>query len=789
MDNLQIDIAFGDRVAGAETVTSDQFGGIQTGYSGFAQFDEQFVELGLSSLRWPGGTLSETAPDVYGLDIPGLFDGTQLYNPNPDRDRPDLADTLAYCVQGDLSFSMILPTARYAQDIAQGEADLAAFLADLLSGAHGALPADFTLEIGNEYMGLAPFADDPALYGEIADRFIAVITDALDDPQINRIGADLSIAVQMGHTASDDAAIRAQIAPENLARIDSLVAHALPFNFNAIDRVEDDPNADAQDYGETLWQNRQDYLDDWGQAITAAGGDGDAVELFMSAMNVGNAVQDVGDVNLNYQDYGLSAAGAYLELFATYQSIGMDAAAIWGIAGKQYNAVSYEGTDGMVLDPGGALLKLMAENIAGMDLIDGFQSNTRDDLAMAYGWENAAEAVIFVAANDISADGLGITLDLGLLDQASMLEAVRLTAVLAEDTPPDAAGLELMVYEEAHLESFTPQVAGDDLTFTLGTDYEVVMLRLAKTAPPPAPTPVEGGAARDVISGTADADVLIGHGGNDKLIGDAGDDVLDGGTGNDVLRAGLGEDRIDGGDGADRIYAGAGDDTVFAGEGDDKVYGNGDDDLLMAEGGNDIVYGGAGRDRIDGGDGDDQLFGEIGDDRIDGGAGADTINGGLGSDTAFGGDGDDVLIGEGGYDVLYGGAGNDVLSGDDGNDILAGDADDDLLSGGAGRDVLSGGTGADTLEGGADDDDLFGGAGADVFVFAEAGFGADRIGDFEAGTDVIDLSGLGLGTSFPDFLAAHVTDTDQGAQIDAAGGSITLLGLDAADLSAADFLL
>ncbi|TCO70811.1 calcium-binding protein [Rhodovulum euryhalinum] len=789
MQTLGIDIAFGNRVVGAETVTADQFGGIQTGYSGFGTFDAQFTELGLSTLRWPGGTLAETDPDVYGFDIDGLFDGTQLNTPDPDRVRPDLSETLAHCVENELGFSMIIPTLRYADDIDRGVAELAAFLQDLLSGRYGALPADFTLEIGNEYMAHSVLAADPGLYGAIADRFIATIAEALASPAINILGADLTIAVQMGANAADDAAIRAEIAPENLVHVDSLVAHALPFNFGAIDKVEDDPDAHAQDYGETAWQNRADYLAAWSAAITAAGGDGAGVELFMSAMNVGKAAQDLADVNLNYQDYGLRAAGAYLELFATYQSIGMDAAAIWGIAGKQFNAVSHEVDGAIVLDPGGALLMLMAGNIEGMALVDGFQANTRDDLAMAYAWENDAEAVIFLAANDIAADGLGIDLDLGLLTDAVLLEAVRLSAVLSEDTPPGATGLDLMVYEEARLEALVPVVQGDVLSFAFGADYEVVMLRLAKTPVPADPTPVEGGSRADTIDGTAGADVILGHGGNDKLYGNDGDDLLVGGAGNDLLRGGLGDDRLEGEAGNDRLHAGAGQDTVFGGDGDDEILGHGDDDLLLGELGNDTILGGAGADRIDGGDGADWIDGEIGDDRIHGGAGQDALYGGLGSDTIFGGADDDLLDGAGGFDALYGGAGGDTLLGGDGNDVLAGDDGDDHLDGGTGHDALAGGAGADTLRGDLGDDVLSGGAGADLFVFDTAGFGTDRIDDFAAGLDLIDLCGLGLGLSWAGFASACLSEDAFGVTVTAGGGAIDLAGVALADLSEADFLI
>jgi len=161
------------------------------------------------------------------------------------------------------------------------------------------------------------------------------------------------------------------------------------------------------------------------------------------------------------------------------------------------------------------------------------------------------------------------------------------------------------------------------------------------------------------------------------------------------------------------------------------------------------VDGGAGNDTIRGGAGDDTLIGGAGNDRLFGGPGDDTLVGGPGRDRLFGEDGDDLLLGGRGNDTLDGGAGNDTLEGGAGHDRLIGGPGNDLLRGGAGNDTLDGGPGRDTLEGGAGADVLTGGAGADVFVFARIGHigrgrDSDRITDFEAGRDRIDLRALDL---------------------------------------------
>jgi parallel beta-helix repeat protein len=73
-----------------------------------------------------------------------------------------------------------------------------------------------------------------------------------------------------------------------------------------------------------------------------------------------------------------------------------------------------------------------------------------------------------------------------------------------------------------------------------------------------------------------------------------------------------------------------------------------------------------------------------------------------------------------------------------------------FIFGTAGNDTLVGGNGNDTIDGGAGRDVLTGGSGADVFRFSnlahsvETSSGLDRITDFNASLDKIDLIGLGF---------------------------------------------
>ena len=113
----------------------------------------------------------------------------------------------------------------------------------------------------------------------------------------------------------------------------------------------------------------------------------------------------------------------------------------------------------------------------------------------------------------------------------------------------------------------------------------------------------------------------------------------------------------------------------------------------------------------------------------------DQISGGFGSDTLSGAAGNDLLSGQQSSDKLFGGQGNDTLVGGQGIDRLSAEAGEDRLLGGLGADRMAGGDGAD------------------VFVFssaAEAGTAAahDRISDFTAGSDRLDLAAIQAGQTF-----------------------------------------
>jgi Ca2+-binding RTX toxin-like protein len=172
------------------------------------------------------------------------------------------------------------------------------------------------------------------------------------------------------------------------------------------------------------------------------------------------------------------------------------------------------------------------------------------------------------------------------------------------------------------------------------------------------------------------------------------------------------------------------------------------------------------------------LYGEEGRDALWSGAGNDTLVGGNDGDWLSGAAGDDTLYG--GNDSTGAGA-NSADSGwkvnGFGDRVFA-----DLLDGGAGNDTLYGGAGNDLLSGGSGTDSLTGNAGADYFLFriGASTWGSDTVTDFDflAG-DRLVADGWNKASVGSAFLGGG------DLQLSFSGNSITLVGFDSADLTAA----
>ena len=386
----------------------------------------------------------------------------------------------------------------------------------------------------------------------------------------------------------------------------------------------------------------------------------------------------------------------------------------------------------------------------------------------------------------------------------------------------------------ASIQSFGPLTVSDDGTLNIDFDTEVdnaqitgIVVRNGVSGegadepitpdPIPAPIPVpipetpfeideifEGGNGNDFFNAGDGNDIIAAGSGNDFSIGGSGADIfvltppVIGSSFDTIDDFEVGVDRLDVSELVNsfddlNIVLSNGNVAIFFSENQSVTFTNLTD--INALSASDFIFDDLPIDDAPpvtptpddvGGEGDDALEGGIGDDVIDGGDGNDQIIGNAGDDALSGRSGNDELFGNTGNDFLDGGDGDDVLNGNLDNDTLIGGSGSDTLNGGFGEDFLSGDAGNDTLNGGAGNDLSFGGDGADTFVFVR-GDDFDQIGDFEAGTDRIDLTDYG----FDDFAQLNLVEQNNTVFIFLdEDNSIELTGVnDIDDLSAIDFLL
>jgi Ca2+-binding RTX toxin-like protein len=636
-----------------DTVVVDEgmFGAISVGRSDFDEFITDFEYVGANHIRWPGGTFAEEGgydPETGEFHThaePGDEPGYSL--DYPDLIHPDLAaqgaaglsDVLAYGVENGVSVSVILPTDPYVDDPAAAYDATMQFLEDLyVNGTYGEVPADVTLDIGNERY------EDPANnYGPVAKDMLHAVADFRDaNPEV-----DFDIGLQSMQTGADSRALVSVFTDPDLpADEQNLLAEVDVIRHHALQQNLDDSNAHGSWDLETIRYFRIDPLVD---AVVDAGGVEPEIDFSAWSVNSEDA-QDGGA--------GLSAASNMLSSFTSMLELGADQASVWGLNVGTGNdtVLTYDGEDGARETTAAAeTYRLMSESIVGMNMVeDEALDNNRADPYQMYAFVDEDSAVIFASANEFEGDSYELTIDLDGFGDIALVEAVY---VRTEDGTPEGA-----VVDPESTYEVLPVGEGNTITITFGQPYEVVRLIVHEDLPVDDggdDTPIDDDPG-DVIVPVVDEN-LIGNSSANDLTGGAGNDTLDGRGGNDTLTGLDGDDTLIGGGGADVLDGGNGIDDLRGGGGNDDIIGGAGDDSIRA---------GSGRDSIDGGEGNDWISASSGNDYVDGGAGDDLLKGGKDNDTILGGEGDDTIRGENGDDLLIGGTGADEFTGGDGADTF-----------------------------------------------------------------------------------------------------------------------
>lgn len=360
--------------------------------------------------------------------------------------------------------------------------------------------------------------------------------------------------------------------------------------------------------------------------------------------------------------------------------------------------------------------------------------------------------------------------------------------------------------------------------------------------------PIVGNAGDDTIIGGLGPDAMHGGAGRDTfVIRTAAESVAVNGVYDNYYDFTTGEDRIDvtalgttalsvfrQADGSSVVFGSSNSGSfafIAAGRainGLDFVYGNNHSVYLIGSDVGETIIGSSYGDPIVGAGGNDILIGGIGADAVHGGAGRDTFvirtaaeSNAAGYDnyydfttgedridvTALGTtaisvlrqtDGSSVIFGESasgnfqfiaagrainGVDFLYGNNHTVFMVGSDVGETLIGSDNADPVLGNGGDDTVIGAGGADSLEGGA---------GRDVFLYRAASdstlSASDRIQDFQAGVDKIDLTAVRTGSADRYGIAYEGGGSFLYVDLGGNGTNDMLIQLKGATLTAADIL-
>ncbi|MDD9978059.1 MAG: hypothetical protein OXQ30_10070 [Boseongicola sp.] len=442
---------------------------------------------------WPGGTLAETREDLYGFGFEDFYE--------PSKDRPGLSEMLAIARDKEVAMSIILPTARYSDDIEQLRLDLRDFLSDFLGGAFGEFPPKVTLEIGSEYFANFSGAD-AAAYGNVANVMIEEIALAMSNPEINTVGLDAEIAVQAGKTFEDDIDIRAALSELSIQNVDALIHHRFAYLPQGIDpRMEElqwildaweSEMGNAPSLFVSAWNTvtltRKEVLDDY---ILFKAQDGTSVDR----SDVDLAGRTTTDFEMYWQDalasasYGQAHAAYVLESFHSYAEIGADAMSVYGIDLVHPGRLSWQTDDGTFDFVGAEMLEMIYESVEGTSVVPSQSHYDPKAKATVYAFENDDKFIVFIAAGK-SASG-EVTLDLnGMGDQFQHVWAERLTGETPDNWMqlfgiPDNLHVDETPESETYAvgirEEFDPDVTSDAVKFALTSPHEVVRLAFAKS--------------------------------------------------------------------------------------------------------------------------------------------------------------------------------------------------------------------------------------------------------------------------------------------------------------------
>lgn len=573
-------------------------------------FNDVIDRIGMTSIRYPGGTITEEYFDIANPDARvqnNILDVLSGANNVRTQQVTTLSEYVAFATAKGGDPVIVLPTYRYFDPATgtvrpEAEAEFRAFIRELMSDQYGQIDK-VIIELGNEwYQNRFEWSIEE--FGQL-QKLIAGWID--DEAQSMGLRDDLTLLVQAGRSEADNGSLSAHFAGSGAPQVDGVLTHIYATNSAG------NPMAVGGAVGKRL----KEIHDAWAPAIGAD------FQLAVTEWNVGENGESTNIIN------GTMRSAPLLRVYTEMLQGGVDMAMIWSAHTNGPAGLSTSGGGGSSLSPTGYFYNMLSQSTNGLQLVDPagqFKLNDQHGNALGYTYSFAGQgrSVTYFASGTDASISLQASMA-GLYNKGAYVYA-RILDVAPGHVAQDYWSGAAVTYET------NIALGGLQKLFKATLNpYQMVELHI-----------VEGQGVRlsgddrhyisDRLTGTHFDDVIDGHGGNDRLRGRDGNDRIDGGSGRDILLGERGYDILNGGDGDDFLYGGRGDDMLFGGNGDDLLRGNLNNDELHGGAGVDLLYGGGGNDRLFGGDDRDYLLGENGNDILDGGRGNDNLRGGAGAD-------------------------------------------------------------------------------------------------------------------------------------------------------------
>lgn len=522
--------------------------------------------LGLQTLRFPGGTVTETLFQPGQDFVDFFFDVT-----NPDGFAPDgggrILTTPAlfqFAAARDLPVKYVLPTDGYLSSLtdADGHRLPSPFglyrLIDradrMIRGEYGEVTID-TFLVGNEFWYLDQ-RQTPVEYGRFANEVVKGLQfvfdryrEELDDPD-SWVEPRIAVQAGRGWVPAENTTVINQLDMDARASIDTVLQHFYPVYYQHV--------ANSRGVFDRLdeWQNAEGFGD---------------LTFYMSEWNVFMSAQ---------ADKGLMQASTLLETMRTMMIRGIDEATIWGIQYEQLNGrlatLSYDtaGNWTSTLTAGGELFRMMNPSLVGTRVLDidtpaALRSHLLErpedrpegarDQAVMHAWGSDDRTVIFLSSRTDTE--MQFTLDVnGLIPDWHHVWQLQM-GVLDNPATPRDEGDPTVNWARPYLTTESGGTFGAGGTFDLTLNpWEVVRLEFTT-----GDLGVRMWSQESIVDPAADYDdLLVGSRNNDTIFGGVGDDTLYGEGGDDILVGWWGDNQI---------FGGAGDDLLVAGDGRNQLEG------------------------------------------------------------------------------------------------------------------------------------------------------------------------------------------------------------------------